>query len=65
MIRWYVNKLHVSVSDAELAEDIGTRAINAGWGPLSVIGAIAHALAIHHDNQRTYRWVVNGLHGRP
>ena len=60
MIRWYIDKLHVSTPDDQIIDDIGKRAISAGWGPLSIIGAIQHALNVHHENQRFYAEVMNG-----
>jgi hypothetical protein len=65
MIRWYINQLHVATSDEEIARDIGQRAIDAGWHPLAAVGAIGHALELHHANQEQYRWIMSGFDGSP
>lgn len=60
MIRWYINKLHVSTPDEEIVADMARRAERGGYHPIVGLAIVVEALNIHHANQAHYNWVMGG-----
>lgn len=59
-IRWVVNRLHVGTPDAEVTRDITDRAEQVDATGPEAREMVRYALAVHRDNQRTYRSVMSG-----
>lgn len=60
-LSWLVNRLHVSVPDADIESDIRKRlAGNDIATPEMIQACVDYALACHHSNQGLYRAVVSG-----
>ena len=59
MIRWLVNQMHVSTSDAGVEAEIRRRATKAT--PEQADAYVVEALEVHHENQAEYRWIMGGL----
>ena len=60
-IEWLVNRLHVSVTDEEIAADMRRRIrINPGVTEATEKRVVAYALKCHHKNQELYSAVVSG-----
>jgi hypothetical protein len=62
VIRFLMDRLHVSTSDADIEADIRARAARSDMvGPTGYVDALVdYALKIHHENQQTYRDVMGG-----
>jgi hypothetical protein len=61
-IEWFVNRLHVSVSDDEIRADIRKRTagVDPPWPEAKIVEAEEYAVAHHAKNKDLYRRVVNG-----
>ena len=60
-LRFLVDRLHVGVSDQEIADDITRRvAGKPGFTPAIVRQSIAFAIECHHRNQGLFTRVMSG-----
>jgi hypothetical protein len=59
-IGWYVARLHVSVSDTELAADIRGRCTAPEFTETIIRQSVAYALECHNRNRGLYSRVVSG-----
>jgi hypothetical protein len=65
MIRYVVDKMHVSKPDSYVRYEIRRRTeTNAHWTPALVRQAENYAVKVHHDNQKMYAYVMGGSVGR-
>lgn len=61
MIRFIIDRLHVSTSDEDVEQEIRRRA-KPGSDPKIIDGYVREALEIHHENQKEYAFVMRGGH---
>lgn len=61
-IEWFVNRMHVSVSDEEVRADIRkrTNGVDPAWPEAKIIEAEEYAVKCHNKNRDLYRAVVSG-----
>lgn len=66
MLRRYIGTFHVNTPDAEIEEDIRTRAVENGGEEYNgeyTDRMVMQALTYHHENQELYRKVMEGRLG--
>ena len=63
-ISWLVNRLHVSVTDAEIEQDIRGRCTAPGYTESLLNQSVKYAIECHNRNRGLYRDVVNGTIAR-
>lgn len=64
-IEWFVNRLHVSVTDEEVRADVRkrTNGVDPAWPEAKIVEAEEYAVKHHHKNQELYQRVVTGRLG--
>ena len=56
-IRWLINRLHVSTTEAEIEADLRRRASDPRWTEAKLKQAIAYAIKHHNHNRKIYLMV--------
>ena len=59
-VAWYVRRLHVSVTNEDLAIDIRTRCNCPGFTPEIIAETVDYAIICHAINRRLYARVYTG-----
>jgi hypothetical protein len=61
VIEWTVAKMHVGMTDSEVAMTFRQGAKEPGWTERLIVQAERYAVYCHRKNQSLYRFVMSGM----